>query len=175
MSISRSSKLGTNTHPIFYTYGISPNQFILVCSRPADRSSSPLSNFVFQNIFIIFAIVSITLIMKEFIKSIFTWLGCIGCLAVPVLAVLGVRTYCLPGISVWEAILFVFTFTIYLIPIIGIIGVAYVKAKDEARSKIGTIILTILYSIVIFMILSIVGHIFDALFPNQEAFEPYRL
>ena len=40
VSVSRSSKLGTNTHPIFYTYGILPNQFTLVCSRSADRSSS---------------------------------------------------------------------------------------------------------------------------------------
>ena len=39
-SVSRSSELGTNTHPIFYTYGISLNQFTLVCSRSAERSSS---------------------------------------------------------------------------------------------------------------------------------------
>ena len=32
--------LGTNTHPIFYTFGISPNPLTLVCSHSADRSSS---------------------------------------------------------------------------------------------------------------------------------------
>ena len=40
VGISISSKLGTNTHPIFYTFGIQPNQPTLVCSRSADRSSS---------------------------------------------------------------------------------------------------------------------------------------
>ena len=37
----RSSKLGANTLPIFYTYGIIPNQTSWVCSRSAERSSSP--------------------------------------------------------------------------------------------------------------------------------------
>ena len=118
--------------------------------------------------------------MKESIKSIFTWLGCIGCLSVPVLVVWGVWalfTYVLPGnpISVWDAILFVIAFTIGLIPIIFIIAIAYDKAKDKAESKIGTIILTILYSIVIFIVLYTVCRIYDGLFPNHEEFEPYRL
>ena len=118
--------------------------------------------------------------MKEIVKRIFHWLGCVVFVVIPVLVVWGVWAlfnYVLPGnpISVWEAILFTAGFTISFIFYIAIIAIAYDKAKQKAESKIGTIILTILYTIAILVILYSICELYDMLFPNHEEFEPYRL